>query len=339
MKKKHIIGITIGAIVLLSSGLLLWKKAHRISPLKPASEPIEKTVPQIQETKSPKKTPPVVPPSRVPLSLDEKIAVQTTLDTPSKKELLTLVLGEQEEKSYPRYSQALSALGPLTQPQRELFYDFLQSRQLPEGLQSHHLHALKNEMLNRLREQTSPPAKLTQTMIDLFLDQEQDPVIREYTLQHLSLWYEKATVKEKERCRDVFWGALQEERETNIAGTALIALYHLQPSETAIDRAHLEEAARNLAQDDACSRASRLTALQICGQLGLKEIIPLAMDLAEPLDQPLTLRAAAIASLGDLGDPAAYAFLQERMNDENKIIRRAASSALSRLKQKEIKNE
>jgi len=165
------------------------------------------------------------------------------------------------------------------------------------------LHALKNDILNVLRAQTPPPPDLTRLLIGLYHNRAQNAVMRDYAIQHLSLWHERDDVvsaEERKSIRTVLNEAMRE--NNSIAGTALLGLHRLAVDLTPSDANGIDRMALQLAQSAETETATRLTAIQVCAERGLKEVLPTAEALAQETDCiPLQLSAmAAFRRLGGL---------------------------------------
>lgn len=208
-------------------------------------------------------------------------------------------------------------------------YKFLRSRGPENQPARKQENALKNDVMDTLLAQEEPPPGLTDLFIQLYQDKSQDVVIRDYAVQHLGAWYERAPKTDKPVIRQVF-NAAQDESDSSIAGTALLALYDLSVSNPDIDRSQIAAAALYLANDRFCGELTRITALQVCARFGTAEVVPVALHLAETADS-IPLRISALAVLGDTGDQAVRAVLERFANEENPRLQLAAQSALQRL--------
>ena len=190
--------------------------------------------------------------------------------------------------------------------------------------------ALKNELMTALRDQKKAPPGLTALFLELYRDPEQNPVIRDYALQHLCLWYEQVADGEKSQIEQALWDALNE-KQTSIAGTALVALAHLSEKNPQLDSGKVKDAALQLANDPACGELARITALQVCGNLGAKEILPVALDLAKN-SQDTPLRISAIAALGEVGGREVQPLLKKLSKNSNTLLQLAAQAALQKIR-------
>lgn len=166
------------------------------------------------------------------------------------------------------------------------------------------IHWLKNEVIGQLRAQNPPLAQLPPALAALYQDAKQEPVIRDYALQHLAecRWDQNAL-------KQAQFTLVQATCETtgSFAGTALLGLVRIQKSEGG----SVEES-RNTALAMACnpklSEISRLTALSVCGQLGEAKALPVALAAIRE-DQSTMIKITALGVLGKLGGKTELPFL------------------------------
>ena len=223
-------------------------------------------------------------------------------------------------------------------------YAFLESAGVPSGMTPVRLDAFKNDLMNMLRNLEAPPTDLTQELIRLHANPSQDLLLRVYALQHLATWYDQITgplllderanprarpPAEVAEVRRVLWDALNE-RRNGIAGTAILAHYHLAQNHPEFSVGEIGDKALELAGDDTCDAITRMSAMQVCGRMGLEAALSFATRLAsDPSSGPL--RITAIATLGDLGGEKERVLLVEIANDDNAQLRVACESALKKI--------
>lgn len=191
---------------------------------------------------------------------------------------------------------------------------------------------VKNDILNKLRTQDTLPAGLTDVLAAIYEDQQQDPPLRHYALQHAALGYGKAAVEDKVRIQNLLWSATTE-INSGIPGTALLGLKHLAEVDPNVDESKVGEAALSIATNPQANELARITAMRICGELGVRQILSTAMAFSESA-QSVSLRMAAIATVGDLGGAAQKELLQRLAMDSEPRVQTAAQSALQRLQQR-----
>jgi hypothetical protein len=188
---------------------------------------------------------------------------------------------------------------------------------------------LRNEMMDKLVTQQNPPAGLTDMLVAVYQDKNQDVVMRDYAIQHMNPAYAQAGAEEKSSLQQVLWQATGE-TDSSIAGTALLALNNLAQDNAEFDKEKITETALKLAGDEQCGELARITAVQICGQTGATQAAPLVLQLAQSAGS-IPLRITAIAALGDLGDRSVETFLQQIAAGNEDRLKPAAESALKRL--------
>ena len=167
---------------------------------------------------------------------------------------------------------------------------------------------IKNDLMNKLRNQKTLPPELTGVLLDLYSDRKQNITVRIYALQHLRPQYE---LTRDVAIRQAFYDALNE-TDNEIAGGALLALRYLcteYPNE--FDTAVISRRAAEIAQDGNVNNLTRLSAVQVAAMLGNAEIEPAIRSLAENASTPLTLRLSAIAGLGQLKRPESRPTLEQ----------------------------
>jgi hypothetical protein len=213
-------------------------------------------------------------------------------------------------------------------------YAFLRSNSIPKGLQSIHVLALKDELLNVLEKQANPPRELAGVLIDIFNNQKQNALMRDYALQHMAAWYSRASDKAQLLSR--LWTAAQS-RENSLPGTALLSLWRIsQENPRDVDLKKLAGMALDLASDSEADVDGRLSALQLCGQLGWKDALPVALTVAKSDSTPPNFRMAAIATIGDLGTNGQIATLEsiETASSHDSGTATAAKAAIKEIKAK-----
>ena len=182
---------------------------------------------------------------------------------------------------------------------------------------------IKNDLMNKLRNQKTLPPELTGVLLELYSDRKQNITVRIYALQHLRPQYE---LTRDAAIRQAFYDALNE-TDNEIAGGALLALRYLcteYPKE--FDTAVISRRAAEIALDGNVNNLTRLSAVQVAAMLDNAEIEPAIRSLAENSSTPLTLRLSAIAGLGQLKRPESRPTLEllaQNKGPEGKAARMA----------------
>ena len=218
---------------------------------------------------------------------------------------------------------------------------------------------LRNELLNKLLQQMVLPAALPDLLVAIYQDTAQDVVMRDYAVQHMAPAYERVSPPEQAKLQAALWRATAE-TDTSIAGTALLALLEVvggsgsvltdsglrRAAEVAtatqagadatervppVDKVRLAQTALNLAADDRCGELARITAVQVCGRLGVGQALPIIEQLSQEAES-IPLRIAATAALGDYATLDAINVLSRVANSSDSRQALAAQSALNRIR-------
>ena len=291
------------AIAVLAAGGLLWLCVRQSAPIRNSSPRAASRSPAAQQASVVAATHPMTPPPPASLSVPDAIRP---------------ILGLSQESPAVRWA-AVRALGThLDQAERAALYDYLRGHELdPPGPMR---GVIKNDVILALKSQEPAPRELPGVLLSMFYDQAQDPVIRNYALQHLGTWYEQTA--EKTQVLDALWAGTTD-ADPSTVGTALIGLSRLaqrgaapqspsaggagsgplSPNGSAeVDAARLTALASALAADSTASDVARLTALQVCAELGNKAVLPVAVSLAGGAAS-VPLRMSAVAAVRSTGRP------------------------------------
>jgi hypothetical protein len=201
------------------------------------------------------------------------------------------------------FESRLDAIGRLGRHLAEsevaVLYRYLLDPADEPGLQPGQSYALKNDILNALRDQTLPPPELTRLLVSLYGSTNQPVVLRDYALQHIAPWYARAGASERAELIATLEAASRE-RAQGYAGTALIALVRVQQENATACASSLTNQIIEILHDSAANLCARITAVQLCGRLNLTSTSPYLLGLAANRRQPPTIRLAASASLAGL---------------------------------------
>jgi HEAT repeat protein len=88
-----------------------------------------------------------------------------------------------------------------------------------------------------------------------------------------------------------------------------------------------------MAGDERCGELSRITALQLCGRMGIQQAAPLLLQLAQNA-KSVPLQIAAIAALGDVGNDEAQNYLRQLASQPETRLGPALETALKKLNQR-----
>ena len=202
----------------------------------------------------------------------------------------------------------------------------------PEGMYYRAWHAVFNDALNALvRGQTVRIDALPSHLRAIMKDAKRNLVIRDYALQHL-LAYAEFRMETSERLALInsIWPEVQAGGHT-LPGTYLLALLHTPSREGWPTKAETAERAWKLLQDDQTHILSQITALQTCGQLGHQPALAMALEIAADTKAHMSLRTAAIATIGNLGSATEQTYLKDLNKKIPKRLQFAVSAALRKL--------
>lgn len=189
-------------------------------------------------------------------------------------------------------------------------------------------YVIKNDLVNKLRNQRKPVPELNRLLIDLCTDRTQDEVVRAYALQHLRPQYEETG---DPAIREVLF-AMLDETENGMAGGALLALRYLAgeyPKE--FDAGEVARRATEIAANEETANLTRISALQVASRFGARELEPVAQRLAENTAASLPLRLSAIATLGELNAAGSLPTLQTLAGTKGPVGK-AASAAMKKIR-------
>jgi len=198
--------------------------------------------------------------------------------------------------------RAVHTLGRcLTREEITVLCDFVKSPPSPQETDLPGLQAVKNDILNVLRGQRAPLSGLTETLIALYRDPVQDPVIRDYAIQHLLAWREQGAPDAANAGNTIRALLFEVAGQSGaIAGTALLGLHLLSAQDPTLDQDAINRLALRLLSSADTEVASRITAIQVCAERGLKQATPAIQSVLEA--QPcIPLRLSALAALARLG--------------------------------------
>lgn len=189
-----------------------------------------------------------------------------------------------------------------------------------------HERTVVNEALARVRGNPEMRQSLEKDILLACKNPNQDPVVRDYYVQHLRDCYEESS--QKAGLEQLFWALLSEKQGT-IAGTALLALNDIARRYPTIDKPQLEAKALSVAGDSSYGDAARVSALRVCGFLHMKQVLPIVEGILEH-SKSVALRVAAIATLGDFDSENGLGVLTRIAASADDPAQRAAQAALQR---------
>ena len=220
-------------------------------------------------------------------------------------------------------------------------------RRADDALRVERVAALKNDVMNLLRNQEPPVEGLAETLIAMIEGNKGNrcgalgdralpgntvhpPVVVDYCIQHLGAVVNELDEERRARLRGVLVKAAREKTKP-YAGTALYSL--------AEDKRATREQERELKRltlalcKPGVNNVARIAAVQLAGQRGYAEALPVLRETLSGEKRDAVLDTVCIGSIGLLGTAHDIALI-ERFKDD---VRRAAAvdAAIKRIKGRE----
>lgn len=276
------------------------------------------------------------PPILLSLSILVIIAAPTSkASAQSHDQRVEIALGQGENVGFRERLDAVHALYKGLSPSgAEALYQGVIAPAQPQGLPLQKWAALYNDVFNAINQMSEPLANYPERLIGLISEEARPAILRDYALQHLLSHTEfKLDAEAREKVLKEIEPLASAATETSLPATYLLGIWQLAgkpgyPSADAIGKSAL-----SIAADPEAFTPNRISAIQVCGQLGYKEALPVARRIAENTSLRTGLRAASIATIGNLGD-ASYLPLLRKIKykgaSDSRILY-AADSALKKL--------
>ena len=230
-------------------------------------------------------------------------------------------------------------------------YTFLKTNPEKDGPQLA-WHSLKNDLLvfviddGRFKESTA------QLMIDIINDPEQHPVMREYTLQYTTDFFERHWVNQspgrkvepkeissidkqlQDAMLKTMWNML-DSQEGPIAGTSLIRLSELAEYLPTVSQARIDKEIERMALENFIPVSSRMAALSVATTRKMHHLKDEIANIAFDETSSISLRMSALHSVSTMnpGEDFIDRISKELINNQNanKLLKRAAVLALKKL--------
>jgi hypothetical protein len=197
------------------------------------------------------------------------------------------------------------------------------------------LAALKNDVMNLLRRQESPPPDFAETLISIFESEAHPPAVLDYCIQHLGAMQGGITDDAlRRRIRALFVKAAGRTNQP-YAGTALYALAE-DASATPAHEAALRRLTLALCAPGA-NPVARIAAIQLAGQRGYAEALPLLLETLSAPRRDAVTDIVCLGSLGLLGDAGDLPPLR-RFATMGPRYATAAETAIHRIEEREADN-
>ena len=204
--------------------------------------------------------------------------------------------------------------------------------------------ALKNDVMNLLRSQEPPVEGLAETLIVMFEGRgisthnsstpnspthPHPPAVLDYCIQHLGAMLDELDEKGRLRVRAVLAKAAKRTKQP-YAGTALYSLAEDARATPAQDK-ELKGLALALCKPEA-NHAARIAAIQLAGQRGYAEALPVLRDMLSGEKRDAVLDTVCIGSVGLLGNADDIPILSRFSSDSRRAA--AVDAAIQRIKER-----
>ena len=208
---------------------------------------------------------------------------------------------------------------------------YLQSTQ--DRLRPERVAALKNDVMNLLRNQEPPPKGMVETLIAMFRSGKHPPAVLDYCIQHLGAMQCEITDDSlRHRIREIFVFAAHQTRQP-YAGTALYSLAENKHASQS-QKSELKRLTISLCKQGT-HPVARISAIQLAGERGYKEILPILRETLSSSRRDAVLDIVSIGSLGLLGEESDLELLSKFSSDTRRSV--AVKAAIKRIKERASK--
>ena len=190
--------------------------------------------------------------------------------------------------------------------------------------------ALKNDVMNLLRNQDPPAEGLAETLMGMFEGGKHPPAVLDYCIQHLGAMLDELDEKGRLRVRAVLAKAAKRTK-LPYAGTALYSLAEDARATPAQDK-ELKGLALALCKPGA-NHVARIAAIQLAGERGYAEALPVLRETLLGARRDAVLDTVCIGSIGLLGNADDIALLERFKGDARRSA--AVDAAIKRIKGRE----
>ena len=217
-------------------------------------------------------------------------------------------------------------------------------RRADDAMRVERVAALKNDVMNLLRNQDPPVEGLAETLIVMFEGRgisthnsstpnspthPHPPAVLDYCIQHLGAMLDDLDEKGRLRVRAVLTKAARQTRQP-YAGTALYSLAEDARATPAQDK-ELKGLALALCKPGA-NHAARIAAIQLAGERGFADALPLLREILSAPSRDAILDIAAIGSVGLLGNADDIPLVESVAARGGRRYAVAANAAIERIK-------
>ncbi|MBA3936004.1 MAG: HEAT repeat domain-containing protein [Planctomycetes bacterium] len=201
------------------------------------------------------------------------------------------------------------------------------SRFLTSQMQSTSNSALlRNVAANTLVSQANRDPSLYRMFISMIEDPSESLAWREYAIQFLALCLDSAT--DRQEAEQALWRA-STSKEGVMGATALLQLHRLNQQGIVDLGPAFGQRLEDLVAQESLAPESKVTILGIAGERKLRSALPTIRPLVRDLSP--SIRRAAVAFLGTMGDPLDLDLVNSAKEDSDPLVVKAAMAASQRL--------
>jgi hypothetical protein len=218
-------------------------------------------------------------------------------------------------------------------PEKDVVALMAYLRAADDNMRVERVAALKNDVMNLLRNQEPPPKGLAETLIAMFRSGKYPPAVLDYCIQHLGAMQGEITDDAlRRRIREIFVFAARQTRQP-YAGTALYSLAEDKRASLS-QKNELKRLTIALCKQDT-HPVARVSAIQLAGERGYKEVLPILRETLSSSRRDAVLDIVSIGSLGLLGDESDLELLSQFSSDTRRAV--AVKAAIKRIRDRASK--
>ena len=202
-------------------------------------------------------------------------------------------------------------------------------RRADNAMRIERVAALKNDVMNLLRNQDPPPKDLAGTLIGIFEGGKHPPVVIDYCIQHLGAMLDELDEKGRLRVLAVLVKAAKRTKQP-YAGTALYSLAEDRRA-TPAQETELKRLTLALCKPGV-NNIARIAAIQLAGERGYAEALPVLRETLLGARRDAVLDIVCIGSVGLLGNADDIPILSRFSSDSRRAA--AVDAAIQRIKER-----
>ena len=273
-------------------------------------------------------------PAEVRVKAVEQKAESAEVDEiPTVSDAVAIVCG-MDEATADRYEARNDALRSIVRrrnlPEKDVAALMAYLRRADDAMRVERVAALKNDVMNLLRNQEPPVEGLAETLIAMIEGKKHPPAVLDYCIQHLGAVVNELDDAKRSRVREVLVGAAREKTKP-YAGTALYSLAEDKRA-TAAQEGELKRLMLDLCKPGV-NNVARIAAVQLAGQRGYVEALPILRDTLSGEKRDAVLDTVCIGSIGLLGTADDIALIERFKGDARRSA--AVEAAIKRIKGRE----